>query len=47
MVRSGKSRWVAHGKNKNTYGLDLSLFCVFYVATYFTITDTQLKCNFL
>ena len=24
MIRSGKRRWVVHGKNRNKYGLDLS-----------------------
>lgn len=47
MVRSGKTRWVAQGKNKNIYGLDLALFCLFYVATYFSFTDIQLKCDLL
>ena len=47
MVRSGKRRWVVHRKNKNIYGLDLSFFFLFYLATYFSFTDTQLKCDLL
>lgn len=47
MVRNGKSRGVVHAKNKTIYGLDLSLFCPFYPATYFSFTDTQLKCDLL